>query len=156
MLKIAMGHPRFTQLASELDPDRRQLVEEVETIEVSAEKGIERVALDPAHLDHGEPVAADANALFEILELHHEGAGVSFEVFADGLVAFVKSPDLTGKTLDCPGFLAVGCIHLVDDGEVARVGQRSAKEPARGGLALFQLRVLEADRGRLDRVVVVR
>src|SRR5205807_6469546 len=99
---------------------------------------VEAEALDPAHLEDGEPGAVDADALFEVAEGHHEGAGVVAQVVADGLVALAQAVDLAGEALDGPGLLA-GAKELVDVGEVARVRARQVEEGVGGGPAVAQL-----------------
>ena len=109
-------------------------------VEVVAHELVEQQALDPAHLQDGIPLPADADALFEVLEIDGEGQARCLEATADFAVAFAQAGDLAGEALDGPLAVAGGAVEFVDVGEVA--GARHGHAQGVGGrLAAAQLRV---------------
>ena len=98
--------------------------------------------------------APDADAPLQVLEIDHEAQPGLGQVGADGLVALPQPLHAAGEALDGPAPPA-GPADLVDVGGVARVRQGEAEGRQRG-LALAEVRILEAEMGALNRLDIIR
>lgn len=123
VLQIGVGHAGLAQPSGHALPDQPQRLQEGRLVEAVADELIEQETLDPAHLQEGIPLAADANALVEVLEVDGEGEPRLVEMSADLGVAFAQAGDLAREALDGPAGVA-GAGELVDVGEVAGAWQR--------------------------------
>src|SRR5579883_452434 len=100
------------------------------------------------------PLTVDTNALIQKIKLDHEGTLRLADVLADGVIAMPKPGDGAREAFNGP-VLAVGCLYLVDIGEVTGVRPRQAEQIA-NGLTLAQILVAETQLRILHGSVVIR
>ena len=154
VLQIAVRHVGVAQFLGQTNPHLRQSIQQHRLVQLLADELVETETLDPAHFDERIPLAVDADAFIEKVELDHEGALRLAQVFADGLVARMQTGDGAREALDGPT-LVVGALNLVDIGEVAGMRTRQTEQIA-DGLPLAQIVVAEAQLRILHGSIVIR
>ena len=110
-----------------LRPDLAELLQKHRLVELVAHELVEHQAFDPAHLQDREPLAADADALHQILELDGERQPRRLEMAADFAVALALAGDVAREALDRPLALGRRGVELIDVGEVAGPRHRHAE-----------------------------
>ena len=73
VLQVGMGNARLAEPRRQLHPQVQEHLEILRPLEVFLDELVERQPFHPAHLQHREPPAADADALLQVLEINRKG-----------------------------------------------------------------------------------
>src|SRR5205085_11093312 len=96
-------------------PVLRHALQHARVAEVLLNKGAQRFAVHPLHLDDGKPLALNPNALIQIFEINQRIERILVEMSAEQLIAAMLIFDLAQKAAHSPTPPAT--IDLIDGGE---------------------------------------
>ena len=150
MLQVGVGDARLAEPRRQLHPQVQEHLEVLRPLEVLLDELVEHQPFDPAHLQHREPLAIDADALLQVLEIDGEGELRLFQVGGDVAVALLLPRHLAGEALQGPGVAGGRAMDLVDVGKIARPEHGQAQRRTHD-LAAAQFLVVQESAGPLYR-----
>ena len=83
MLQVGVGDARLAEPRRQLHPEVQEHLEILRPLKMLLDELVEHQPFHPAHLEHGKPLAVDADAVVLVLEIDGEGELGLFQVGGD-------------------------------------------------------------------------
>jgi hypothetical protein len=127
VLQVSVRDPSLAEPRRQFHPQVQEHLEVAAVVEVLLDELGQRQSFYPTHLQDRGPIAADTQALLQILEVNRKGRLDLFQMGGDAAVALALAGNLAGKALQGPMVARRRAVDLENVGEIARPEHRQAQ-----------------------------